>query len=153
MSFLGEQRLQTPDIKEGNLCGREIRAGGQRQREVWKVDEDEETAMFGERTRQTDANLCLANWKQQRPAPEPHSGLQQGGRGQGGRGSASMAALLAPHVVVTVLQNTEPETELGTTLLLPPSKQGGEPTSCVTVWIQHNPTCNMAALQLSQLPG
>lgn len=75
------------------------------------------------------------------------------GGARGGRGSASMAALLAPHVVVTVLQNTEPETELGTTLLLPPSKQGGEPTSCVTVWIQHNPTCNMAALQLSQLPG
>lgn len=84
----------------------------------------------------------------------------------------SMAALLAPlgqrrmwkirvhgfflgwgGVVVTVLQNTEAETERGTTRLLPPSKQGGEPTSCVTVWIRHNLTRNMAAVQLSQLPG
>lgn len=76
----GEQRLQTPAIKEVNLCGREIQAGGQRQREVWKVDEDEETAMFGERT---DANLYLANWNQQRPTPEPHSGPQHRARWEG----------------------------------------------------------------------
>ena len=37
------------------------------------VDRDEETAMFGERTAESHANLYPGNWKQHRPAPEPHS--------------------------------------------------------------------------------
>lgn len=49
-------------------------AGGRsEQSEVWRVDRDEETAMFGERTGESDANLYHANWKQKSPAPEPHS--------------------------------------------------------------------------------
>lgn len=56
-----------------NLCVGAMQAGGQTQNEVWRVDRDEETAMFGERTGESDANLYPANWKQQSPAPEPHS--------------------------------------------------------------------------------
>lgn len=67
------QRLPTRAIKELDLCVGAIQAGGQRQSEVWRVDKDEETAMFGERTGESDANLYPANWKQQTPAPEPHS--------------------------------------------------------------------------------
>lgn len=67
------QRLLTRAIKEVNLCVGVIQGGGQRQSEVCRVDKDEETAMFGERTGESDANLYYANWKQQSPAPEPHS--------------------------------------------------------------------------------
>lgn len=67
------QRLPTTAIKEVDLCVGAIQAGGQRQSEVWRVDKDEETAMFGERTGESDANLYPTNWKQQSPAPEPHS--------------------------------------------------------------------------------
>lgn len=38
------------------------------------VDKDEETAMFGERTGESNANLYPGNWKQHSPAPELHSG-------------------------------------------------------------------------------
>lgn len=65
--------MPTTAIKEGDLCVGAIQAGGQRQSEVWRVDKDEETAMFRERTGESDANLYPANWKQQSPAPEPHS--------------------------------------------------------------------------------
>lgn len=48
--------------------------GEVRGRAKWsEVDRDEETAMFGERTGECDANLYPANWKQHSPAPEPHS--------------------------------------------------------------------------------
>jgi len=55
------------------MCRRDGGGRGQRQSEVWRVDKDEETAMFGER-RESVPNLYPANWKQQSPAPEPHSG-------------------------------------------------------------------------------
>lgn len=53
-----------------------------------RVDKDEETAMFGEKTGERYANLYPDNWKQQSPAPEPHSRplwpgpLQPGQRGR-----------------------------------------------------------------------
>lgn len=62
----------------------EVNAGVQRRR----VDKDEETAMFGEKTGERYANLYPDNWKQQSPAPEPHSRplwpgpLQPGQRGR-----------------------------------------------------------------------
>lgn len=103
------QRLPTRAIKEVNLCVGVIQAGGQRQSGVWRVDRDEETTMFGERTGESNANLYPANWKQQSPAPEPHSrpcgqhwawATWEGDEGQGDGemgwrlGSVSMAALL-----------------------------------------------------------
>lgn len=103
------QRLPTRAIKEVNLCVGVIQVGGQRQSEVWRVDKDEETAMFGERTGVSNANLYPTNWKQQSPAPEPHSrpcgqrrarATWEGDEGQGDGemgwrlGSVSMAALL-----------------------------------------------------------
>lgn len=91
-------------------CGRgEVRArvkcGG--------VKKNGETAMFGEETGESNANLYPANWKQHSSPPEPHSGAlwpaqhcaragnvggwwgPGGWRGGGRRlGSVSMAALL-----------------------------------------------------------
>lgn len=40
------------------------------------VDRDGETAMFGERTEESNANLYPGNWKQHSSAPETHSGAQ-----------------------------------------------------------------------------
>lgn len=58
---------------EFTVCVGAIQAGGQSRSEAWRVDRDEETAMFGERTEQSSANLYEANWKQQSRAPEAHS--------------------------------------------------------------------------------
>lgn len=53
------------------------------------VNKNEETKMFGKGTGKSDANLYPANWKQQSPAPEPHSqpyGQRRGQGNVGGRG-------------------------------------------------------------------
>lgn len=49
------------------------------------VDKDEETAMFGERTAESDVNIYPSNWKQQSPAPEAHSWPDGQHHGQRGR--------------------------------------------------------------------
>lgn len=51
-----------------------------------EVNKDEETAMFGETTGESDANLYRPNWKQQTSAPEPHSRPRGYRRAQGNMG-------------------------------------------------------------------
>ncbi|KAK7940241.1 hypothetical protein WMY93_003567 [Mugilogobius chulae] len=101
----GVQRLPTRAIKGLDLCDGRVQAGGQSQSEAWRVDRDEHTAMFGQRTEESTTNSYHANWKQKSGAPEANcdgvGGLRSHGMGRGcmrskGPQNKSEALLNAP---------------------------------------------------------